>query len=108
MKIDHHFIREKVDFKEIVLSYIRSEDQVTNMFIKGLLCREFEMYAQFEGSIDDVFCMHGSGPRCALIGVIYPVYLNCMRKSIVCEYCGFYMNYCIVSCFFALPSTYFL
>ncbi|CAN6448059.1 unnamed protein product [Victoria cruziana] len=59
VELDRHFIRKKIDSKELVLSYVRSEDQVADMFTKGLPNGDFErnvtklgmfnMYAQLEG-----------------------------------------------------------
>lgn len=59
VEIDHYFIREKIDSKQLVLPYIRFEYQVADMFTKGFLCRNFEMnvsklsmsdiYAKLEG-----------------------------------------------------------
>ncbi|CAN6477878.1 unnamed protein product [Victoria cruziana] len=59
VEIDRYFIREKIDSKELILSYVRYEDQVADIFIKGLSCGVFErnvskldmfdMYAHFEG-----------------------------------------------------------
>ncbi|CAN6461482.1 unnamed protein product [Victoria cruziana] len=59
MEIDRYFIREKIDSKELILPYMRSEDQVAGIFIEGLFCRVFErnvsklgmfdMYAHLEG-----------------------------------------------------------
>lgn len=42
IEIDHHFIKEKIDSKELVLSYIKLEDQMADMFIKSLSYRIFE------------------------------------------------------------------
>lgn len=42
MGIDHHFIREKIDSKELILWYIKFENQVADMFIKGFLCENFQ------------------------------------------------------------------
>lgn len=56
--IDHHFIRKKIDFEELILPYIKSEEQLTNIFTKGISCavfkknvtklNMFDMYAQLE------------------------------------------------------------
>ncbi|CAN6454768.1 unnamed protein product [Victoria cruziana] len=42
MKIDWHFIRENIDSKELILPYVRSEDQVADVFTKWLSCGVFE------------------------------------------------------------------
>ena len=40
--VDCHFIREKIQAKEIETHFIRSEDQLTNIFTKGLDPKPFE------------------------------------------------------------------
>lgn len=42
MEIDIHFIREKIDTKELVLPYIKTENQVIDVFTKGLFYCDFE------------------------------------------------------------------
>lgn len=59
VKIDRHFIREKIDARELVLSYIMTQDQVADLFAKGLSYCDFErnvyklgifdMHTQLEG-----------------------------------------------------------
>lgn len=56
--IDRHFIREKIDSKELALPY-KTQDQIIDVFTKGLCCNEFErniyklcmfdIYVQLEG-----------------------------------------------------------
>lgn len=58
VEIDCDFIREKIDFEELVLIYLKYENQVADILTKGLSCGYFErnivkldmfdMYAQFE------------------------------------------------------------
>lgn len=36
VEIDCHFIRQKIDTKELVLFYVKFQDQVADMFTKGL------------------------------------------------------------------------
>ena len=59
VEVDRHFIRERIDSKELVLPYMKSEDQVADIFTKALPATPFErnvsklgmfdMYAQLEG-----------------------------------------------------------
>lgn len=59
IEFDRHFIREKIDFKDVVFPYVKSENQVVDMFTKGLSYGDFErninklnmfdMYEQLEG-----------------------------------------------------------
>jgi hypothetical protein len=42
IKIDCHFIREKLQSKEIETPFFRSENQLADFFIKGLESRVFE------------------------------------------------------------------
>jgi hypothetical protein len=42
IKVDCHFIREKLQSKEIKTPFVRSEDQLTDIFTKGLEPRAFE------------------------------------------------------------------
>ncbi|CAN6440401.1 unnamed protein product [Victoria cruziana] len=57
IELDRHFIREKIDSRELTLPFVKTQDQ--NIFIKGLSSRDFgknvcklgifDMYAQLEG-----------------------------------------------------------
>ncbi|CAN6447253.1 unnamed protein product [Victoria cruziana] len=59
VEIDRHFVREKIDSKELILSYIKTEDQIADVFTKGLysggfernICKLaiFDIYVQLEG-----------------------------------------------------------
>lgn len=56
VEIDRHFIRKEIDSKELVLPYIKSEDQLAYMFIKGWVFEKnisklgmFNMYAELDG-----------------------------------------------------------
>ena len=42
IEVDCHFIREKVQAKEIETPYIRSEDQLADIFTKGLDPKQFD------------------------------------------------------------------
>lgn len=69
--IDQHFIREKI-VEELIHPYMKSEDQVVDIFTKGLSCRAFEInvsklemfviYAQLEGEYREMSSV-GSGFR---------------------------------------------
>lgn len=58
VEIDQYFIREIIGSKILVLTYVRTQDQVTDIFTKGLSMGDFEkimgklnifdMYAQLE------------------------------------------------------------
>lgn len=58
VEVDRHFIRENIDSKELILPYIKFEDQLVAMFTKELSCGAFEknintfkmfdMYAQLD------------------------------------------------------------
>lgn len=58
MEIDIHFIRKKIDSKELILLYIKIQGQVADILTKGLSSSDFkknvyklhiyDMYAQFE------------------------------------------------------------
>jgi hypothetical protein len=41
IEIDQHFIRQKVEMKEIELRHVRTEDQVADLFTKGLTGHQF-------------------------------------------------------------------
>lgn len=59
VEINCHFIRRKIDFNEPVLPYVKSINQLTDVFTKGLSSIEIEqnvsklnifyMYVQLEG-----------------------------------------------------------
>jgi hypothetical protein len=42
IEVDYHFIREKIHSKEIETPFVRSKDQVADIFMKGLEPRQFE------------------------------------------------------------------
>jgi hypothetical protein len=41
VEIDHHFIKEKLDSGEICLPFVRTTEQLADVFIKGLYTAEF-------------------------------------------------------------------
>ena len=42
IEVDCHFIREKVQAKEIETPYVKSQDQLADIFTKGLIPKAFE------------------------------------------------------------------
>ena len=40
--IDFHFVREKVDARELVIRHIRAEDQIADVFTKALSSLRFD------------------------------------------------------------------
>ncbi|XP_049936825.1 retrovirus-related Pol polyprotein from transposon RE2 isoform X2 [Nymphaea colorata] len=62
VEIDRHFIRERIDSKELILPYMKSEDQIADVLTKALCTSQFEknvsklcmfdMYAKLEGSVN--------------------------------------------------------
>jgi hypothetical protein len=42
IEVDYHFIREKIQSKEIVTPFVKSENQFVDIFIKGLSIRIFK------------------------------------------------------------------
>jgi hypothetical protein len=42
IEVDCHFIREKIQAKEIETSYVKSEEQLADMFTKGLDSKKFQ------------------------------------------------------------------
>jgi hypothetical protein len=42
IEVDYHFIREKVQSKEIKNPFVRSEDQLADILTKGLSIKPFE------------------------------------------------------------------
>lgn len=42
IEIDSHFIREKIDSKELLLPYTKLENQLSDTFTKGFSCGVFE------------------------------------------------------------------
>ena len=41
IEVDCHYIREKVQAKEIEVPYVKSQDQLADIFTKGLMPRSF-------------------------------------------------------------------
>jgi hypothetical protein len=52
IEMDYHFIRKKFHSKEIETSFVRSQDQVADIFIKGLEPKSFEENLDKLGLID--------------------------------------------------------
>ena len=52
IEVDCHFIREKIQAKEIETPYVRSEDQLADVFTKGLDPKPFEKIVSKLGLID--------------------------------------------------------
>ena len=52
IEIDCHFIREKVQAKEIETPYVKSQDQLADVFTKGLIPKAFEEITRKLGLID--------------------------------------------------------
>ena len=52
VKIDRHFIKEKLDAREICLSFVPSEKQLANLLTKGLPLKWFEELVNKLGMID--------------------------------------------------------
>lgn len=42
VEIDRHFIRKKIDSKELILPYVKLKNQAADVFTKGLSCRDFK------------------------------------------------------------------
>lgn len=61
LEIDNYFIIEKIDTREPVLPYVKSVDQLADVFIKDLFIVElknninklgiFDIYIQLEGNV---------------------------------------------------------
>ena len=47
--IKHHFLRERVQSQEIILSYINTHDNIADIFTKALDTRKFTRFRQFLG-----------------------------------------------------------
>ncbi|KAJ4800438.1 Copia protein [Rhynchospora pubera] len=52
IEVDCHYIREKVQAKEIETPYMKSEDQLADIFTKGLIPKVFEDIVDKLGLID--------------------------------------------------------
>jgi hypothetical protein len=52
MEVDYHFIREKLQAKEIETPFVRSKDQITDIFTKGLEHTPFDVNVNKLGLID--------------------------------------------------------
>jgi hypothetical protein len=52
IKVDCHFIREKVKAKEIETPYVKSQDQLADIFTKCLIPKTFEEITSKLGLID--------------------------------------------------------
>jgi hypothetical protein len=52
IEVDCHFIQKKIHSKEIKMPFVRSKDQVADMFMKGLEPRPFEENSNKLGLID--------------------------------------------------------
>ncbi|KAJ4803348.1 Copia protein [Rhynchospora pubera] len=52
IEVDCHYIREKVQAKEIETPYVKSEDQLADIFTKGLIPKIFEDIVSKLGLID--------------------------------------------------------
>jgi hypothetical protein len=52
IEIDCHFVREKIQAKEIEAPFVRSKDQLADIFTKGLEPRPFEENTSKLGLID--------------------------------------------------------
>ena len=52
IEVDCHFIREKIQTKEIETPFVRSEDQLADIFTKGLDPKQFEGNLSKLGLID--------------------------------------------------------
>lgn len=60
VQIDRHFIKEKIDYGELALSYIQTQDQVTNIFTKAPSCNDFEKNITKLGMYDIYVNLRGS------------------------------------------------
>ena len=47
--IKHHFLQERVQSQEIILSYINTHDNIANIFTKALNTRKFTHFHEFLG-----------------------------------------------------------
>ena len=52
IEVDYHYIRKKVQVKEIETPYVKSEDQLADIFTKGLIPKAFETIISKLGLID--------------------------------------------------------
>jgi hypothetical protein len=52
IEVDYHFIREKIKGREIKASFVRSKDQLVDIFTKGLEPTPFEMNSSKLGFTD--------------------------------------------------------
>ena len=51
VEVHYHFIREKVLQKEIALQHVKTENQVADLFIKGLSSNKLESFYQQLGMV---------------------------------------------------------
>jgi hypothetical protein len=42
IEVDYHFVREKIQVKEIETPFVRSEDELADIFTKGLEPKSFD------------------------------------------------------------------
>jgi hypothetical protein len=52
IEVNYHYIREKVQSKEINTLFVKREDQLADIFIKGLSVKMFEDISQNLGLFD--------------------------------------------------------
>ena len=52
MKIDRHFIKEKIDCGAIFMPFVPSTQQLADIFTKGLFKTSFELFISKLGMID--------------------------------------------------------
>lgn len=52
VEINSHFIKEEIDSKELILPYIKTHDQIIDIFTKGIFSNDFERDACKLGIFD--------------------------------------------------------
>ena len=52
VKIDRHYLREKIDCKAICMPFVPSTQQIADIFTKGLFRTSFELFISKLGMID--------------------------------------------------------
>ena len=55
IELQHHFIREKIESKEVKLVYCNTSDNVTDIFIKPIGKIHFEILRQKLGVVENPF-----------------------------------------------------